>query len=151
MEVDDSFSRPDQKPPLGEAVIVGGLRGRSNTARDLMTIRTDYPYQSLRMWTSAKEPVLSVWLGYTPADTAQRRNRAFVALSVRRLKIPGLLDVVWPVLAWFTNRVFAEDCEIVEMEQAAYDAQGEDWNQEVFPPIQNLRKLLENCGRPLPR
>jgi hypothetical protein len=55
------------------------------------------------------------------------------------------------VLAWFTNRVFAEDCEIVEMEQAAYDEQGEDWNQEVFPPIQNLRKLLENCGKPQPR
>ena len=45
-------------------------------------------------------------------------------LSVRRPKIPGVLDLAWPVLAWFTNRVFAEDCEIVEMEQAAHDAQG---------------------------
>ena len=39
-------------------------------------------------------------------------------LSVRRPKIPGVLDLAWPVLAWFTNRVFAEDCAIVEMEQA---------------------------------
>ena len=70
-------------------------------------------------------------------------------LSVRRPKIPGLLDLAWPVLAWFTNRVFAEDCEIVEMEQAAHDAQGADWNQEVFPPIRALRKLLRECGEPL--
>jgi hypothetical protein len=115
-----------------------------------MTVRTEYPYQSLRMWTRGDEPVLSVWLGYTPVDAAQRCNRTFVVLSVRKPKIPGLLDLAWPVLAWFTNRVFAEDCEIVEMEQAAHDAQGgADWNQEVFPPIRALRKLLLECGEPL--
>ena len=67
-------------------------------------------------------------------------------LSVRRPKIPAALDLVWPALAWFTDRVFAEDCEIVEMEQAAHDAQGADWNQEVFPPIRKLRELLRECG-----
>ena len=87
-----------------------------------------------------------LWLGYTPIDAAQRSNRTFVVLSVRRPKIPGVLDLAWPVLAWFTNRVFTEDCEIVEMEQAAHDAQGADWNQEVFPPIRALRKLLRECG-----
>ena len=148
MEVDYSFARPGDKPPIGEAVIVGGLRGRTSTARDLMTVRTEYPYQTLQMWTGGDEPALSVWLGYTPDDTAQRRNRTFVVLSVRRPKIPGMLNLVWPVLAWFTNRVFAEDCEIVEMEQAAHDAQGADWNQEVFPPIRELRKLLRECGEP---
>jgi hypothetical protein len=35
------------------------------------------------------------------------------------------------------------------MEQAAYDEQGADWNQEVFPPIRDLRKLLSKCGKPL--
>jgi phenylpropionate dioxygenase-like ring-hydroxylating dioxygenase large terminal subunit len=148
IEVDYSFSRPDQKPPLGEAVIVGGLRGRARTARDLMTVRTEYPHQTLRMWAGGDKPVLSVWLGYTPIDAAQRRNRTFVVLSVRRPKIPGVLDLAWPVLAWFTSRVFAEDCEIVEMEQAAHDEQGADWNQEVFPPIRALRKLLRECGEP---
>jgi phenylpropionate dioxygenase-like ring-hydroxylating dioxygenase large terminal subunit len=148
MEVDYSFARPAETPPIGEAVIVGGLRGRARTARDLMTVRTEYPYQSLRMWTGGNEPVLSVWLGYTPDDAAQRRNRTFVMLSVRRPKMPGVLDLVWPVLVWFTNRVFAEDCAIVEMEQAAHDAQGADWNQEVFPPIRALRKLLRECGKP---
>jgi renierapurpurin 18,18'-hydroxylase len=44
--------------------------------------------------------------------------------------------------------VFSEDCEIVEMEQAAHDAQGADWNREVFPPIHALRKLLRDCGEP---
>jgi hypothetical protein len=41
----------------------------------------------------------------------------------------------------------------VEMEQAAHDAQGEDWNQEVFPVIRNLRALLMERGTPkdLPR
>ena len=92
--------------------------------------------------------MLSVWLGYTPVDAAQRHNRTFVVLSVRRPKIPAMLDLAWPVLAWFTSRVFAEDCEIVEMEQAAHDAQGADWNQEVFPPIRQLRKLLRECGEP---
>ena len=146
MEVDYSFARPDEKPPLGEAVIVGGLRGRATAARDLMKVRTEYPYQSLRMWTRGDKPVLSVWLGYTPDDAEQRQNRTFIVLSVRRPKIPAALDLVWPALAWFTDRVFAEDCEIVEMEQAAHDAQGADWNQEVFPPIRKLRELLRECG-----
>ncbi|WP_338700995.1 aromatic ring-hydroxylating dioxygenase subunit alpha [Bradyrhizobium sp. 26S5] len=148
MEVDYSFARPDQKPPLGETVIVGSLRGSARTARDLMTVRTDYPYQTLRMWTRDDKPVLSVWLGYTPVDAEQRRNRTFIVLSVRKPKIPGVLDLAWPVLAWFTDRVFAEDCEIVEMEQAAFDEQGADWNQEVFPPIRELRTLLRDCGNP---
>ncbi len=146
MEVDYSFARPGDTPPLGEAVIVGGLRRRAATARDLMTVRTEYPYQTLRMWTRGDAPVLSVWLGYTPHDAEQRHNATFVVLSVRRPKIPGMLDLAWPVLAWFTDRVFAEDCEIVEMEQAAHDAQGADWNHEVFPPIQELRKLFRRCG-----
>ena len=148
MEVDYSFARPGEKPPLGEAVIVGDLRGRAGTARDLMTVRTEYPYQTLQMWTKGDAPVLSVWLGYTPVDAAQRQNRTFVVLSVRKPGIPGILDLGWPVLAWFTNRVFSEDCEIVEMEQAAHDAQGADWNREVFPPIHALRKLLRECGEP---
>jgi len=59
-----------------------------------------------------------------------------------------LLDLAWPALIWFTNRIFAEDRKIVEMEQAAHDSQGADWNQEVFPPIRELRALLAANGRP---
>ena len=68
-------------------------------------------------------------------------------ISVKRPKIPGVLEAAWPILGWFTNRVFEEDRIIVEMEQAAYDAQGGDWNQEVFPAIRDLRELLYKSGR----
>jgi renierapurpurin 18,18'-hydroxylase len=149
MEVDYSFSRPEEKPPIGEAVITGLLRGESKTSRDLMTIRTEYPHQTLRHWVGAERPALHVWLGYTPVDKEQRLNRTFIVLSVRRPKVPLLLEVAWPLLAWFTGRVFAEDCAIVEMEQVAYDSQGGDWNQEVFPPIQELRRLLAASGVPI--
>ena len=148
LELDYSFRRPDQKPPIGETLIVGRLRGQSPSARDLMTIRTDYPHQSLRFWTSGELPVLHVWLGYTPVDAGQRKNRTFIVLSVRRPGLPGVLEIMWPFIAWFTNRVFAEDREIVEMEQSAYDAQGGDWNHEVFPAINQLRALLAKCGVP---
>jgi hypothetical protein len=60
-----------------------------------------------------------------------------------------VLDLAWPMLSWFTNRVFKEDCEIVEMEQRAYDGQGADWNQEVFPAIRELRRLLAANGQPI--
>jgi phenylpropionate dioxygenase-like ring-hydroxylating dioxygenase large terminal subunit len=149
LEVDYTFSRPDQKAPMGEAFITGRLGGYQAKARDLMTVRTEYPYQTLRFWTSGEQPVLSVWLGYTPLDAKQRSNRTFIVLSVKRPKIPGLLEVLWPVLIWFTNRVFEEDCDIVEMEQDAYNSQGCDQNQEVFPPILDLRKLLAEQGCPL--
>jgi len=146
MELDYSFRRPDSKPPIGETLIVGQLRGQSARPRDLMTIRTEYPHQTLRLWTSGEMPVLHVWLGYTPIDAGQRKNRTFIVLSVRRPRLPGILEIVWPLVTWFTNRVFDEDREIVEMEQAAYDAQGGDWNREVFPAINELRGLLARCG-----
>jgi renierapurpurin 18,18'-hydroxylase len=146
LEVDYSFARTEGKQPLGEAVILGSRRGVSAQQRDLMTIRTEYPYQTLRIWTSGDEPVMQLWIAYTPQDEAQRTNRTFGLLSVRRPKIPGLLNLAWPALIWFTERIFAEDREIVEMEQAAHDRQGADWNQEVFPVIRDLRALLAANG-----
>jgi phenylpropionate dioxygenase-like ring-hydroxylating dioxygenase large terminal subunit len=150
MEIDYNFNRDaDDKPPLGLDIITAGPIRGDLMARNFMTIRTDYPYQTLQHWLGSEQPVLSVWLGYTPVDQQQRFNRTFIVLSVRRPKIPLLLDVAWPMLRWFTDRVFAEDCEIVEMEQSAYDSQGGDWNQEVFPPIRELRALLAANGVPM--
>ena len=91
---------------------------------------------------------LSVWLGYTPLDKAQRTNRTFGYLSVKRPKIPGLIDAAWPFITMFTEQIFKEDKEIVEMEQTAHDEQGSDWNNEVFPPIKDLREVLARCGVP---
>ena len=98
MEVDYSFARPGEKPPIGEAVIVGGLRGRAQAARDLMTVRTEYPYQSLRMWTRGDEPVLSVWLGYTPVDAAQRVTGPSWCCRCASQKFPACST--WPGRCW---------------------------------------------------
>jgi phenylpropionate dioxygenase-like ring-hydroxylating dioxygenase large terminal subunit len=145
LEVDYTFARVGGKQPLGEAAILG-RRGVSEKQRDLMTIRTEYPYQTLKIWTSGDEFVMDLWIVYVPVDKEQRINRTFGLLSVRKPKIPGLLDVLWPALVWFTEGIFKEDREIVEMEQAAHDKQGEDWNQEVFPVIRDLRELLTANG-----
>jgi hypothetical protein len=68
------------------------------------------------------------------------------------VKRPGfgpLLDVMWPFVSWFTEAIFREDKTIMETEQAAHDAQGADWNHEIFPAILELRELLADCGRPI--
>jgi hypothetical protein len=49
-------------------------------------------------------------------------------------------------VTWFTERIFAEDKEIVEREQAAHDKQGRDLNNEIFPVIRDLRGVLARCG-----
>ncbi len=143
-----SFARTDGKQPLGEAAIFGQRRGTSpkDADRDVMTIRTEYPYQTLRIRTSGDEPVMDLWIAYVPLDREQRSNRTFGLLSVKRPKFGALLDAAWPLLVMFTERIFKEDREIVEMEQAAHDAQGADWNQEVFPVIRSLRALLAARG-----
>jgi hypothetical protein len=56
--------------------------------------------------------------------------------------------MAWPFITKFTEQIFREDKEIVELEQAAHDAQGSDWNNEVFPPIRDLRAVLTKCGVP---
>jgi phenylpropionate dioxygenase-like ring-hydroxylating dioxygenase large terminal subunit len=148
-EVDYTFSRTEGSGTLGESAILGVVRKRGegdNT--DLMTIRTEYPYQHLRVWVGDGDPVLSVWLAYTPLDAEQRTNRTFGYLSVKRPGIPGLIDAAWPFITLFTEAIFREDKEIVELEQAAHDQQGDDWNNEVFPPIRDLREVLARCGAP---
>ncbi len=149
-EVDYTFSRSTGVGPLGELAILGTFRpngGGDN--KDLMTIRTGYPYQDLRVWVGKGDPVLHVWLGYLPMGEKQDSTRVFGYLSVRRPGIPGLIDAAWPIVTWFTERIFTEDKHIVELEQAAHDAQGTDWNQEVFPAIRSLRNVLSRCGAPL--
>ena len=142
---------------MGEQVIVDLVRKRGearNDFRDHMRIRTDYPFQTLKVWVGrdikpSDDPVLDVWLGYTPLDAEQKTNRTFGYLSVKKPPVPGLIHMVWPFVIWFTENIFREDKEIVEFEQQAYDAQGADWNNEVFPAIRDLRAVLGRCGRPL--
>jgi renierapurpurin 18,18'-hydroxylase len=146
-EVDYTFTRREGRPNMGENAI-RNMMGKQGGGGDLMTIRTSYPYQSLRVWVKPGEPALDVWLCYTPMDAAQRTNRTFGYLSVKRPKIPGLIEAAWPFITMFTEQIFKEDKEIVEFEQAAHDHQGADWNNEVFPPIRDLREVLARCGVP---
>ena len=156
-EVEYSFSRTEGKKSVGETVIVDLMRRRGAPKKDFsdhMRIRTDYPSQSLRVWVGrdikqTDEPVLDVWLGYTPLDAVQKTNRTYGYLSVKKPTIPGVIHAVWPFVTWFTERIFQEDKEIVEFEQQAYDMQGSDWNNEVFPPLKELRSVLARCGEPM--
>ena len=120
LEVDYTFARTGGGQSLGERVIFGSKRvgGWANN-RDKMTIRTSYPYQSVLIWAGDDVPVMNLWIVYVPLDAEQRTNRTFGLLSVRRPRIPLLIEAVWPLLVFFTERIFAEDREIVELEQAA--------------------------------
>ena len=92
LEADYSFARVSGRQPLGEAAILGSRRGTSTIHKDLMTIRTEYPHQTLRIWTSDPKPVMHLWIAYTPVDSKQKINRTFGLLSVRRPKISSLLQ-----------------------------------------------------------
>ena len=150
VEVDYTFSRVG-KQPMGEKVMLG-IRGEptEDKPKDLMTVNTQYPYQILRFWTAGSEhPALDLWITYVPVDKEQRINHTFGLINIRKPGIPGLLDIAWPFIIWFTNGIFAEDRWVVEMEQDAFDEQGEDRNQEIFPVVQGVRDLLIRKGIPI--
>jgi phenylpropionate dioxygenase-like ring-hydroxylating dioxygenase large terminal subunit len=149
VEVDYTFARMAGQQPIGEAIVFGQSRKTGgNNDKDVMTIRTEYPYQTLQIRTSEQTLVMDLWIVYVPLDREQRTNRTFGLLSIRKPGIPGVLTLAWPLLVWFTERIFKEDREIVEAEQRAHDSQGADWNHEVFPVINELRSLLRECGAP---
>jgi phenylpropionate dioxygenase-like ring-hydroxylating dioxygenase large terminal subunit len=149
LEADYTFSRTEGKQSLGERFIIGG--GTDNDT-DLMTIRTGYPYQTLRYWTAGSKdeaPALDLWNAYVPTDREQSRNQTYGLIMVRKPGVPGVIHLVWPIIVWFTEGIFGQDRAIVEAEQRAYRAQGADLNQEVFPVIHRLKALLARCGTPM--
>ncbi|MEZ6187147.1 MAG: aromatic ring-hydroxylating dioxygenase subunit alpha [Planctomycetota bacterium] len=150
VEADYTFERTQGSQHWGERFMLGRRRPAQTRRHDLMTVRTGYPYQTLRFWTAeGSEPVLDLWNAYVPLDLAQRRSHQLGLLSVRRPGIPGLIHLLWPVIRRFTAGIFAEDRWIVELEQDAWERQGRDQNQEVFPAILALRDLLRRQGVPL--
>ncbi|MEO3763853.1 aromatic ring-hydroxylating dioxygenase subunit alpha [Streptomyces sp. B5E4] len=125
-----------------------GLRGGSS--RDVMTIRTQYPYQTLDLIPEgADHPAFRLWAAYVPEDAEQRTCHAYGLLMMEKPRIPGALQLAWPLIRRFTERVFAEDRMAVEAEQRAWEEQGEDRNHEVFPLILNVREVLRANGVPL--
>lgn len=117
---------------------------------DVITIRTDYPYQTLQVVPEKADlPAFSLWVAYVPEDAEQRTNHVYGLLMIEKPSVPGALRLAWPFIRRFTERVFAEDRMAVEAEQRAWDEQGEDWNQEVFPLILDVREVLRNNGVPI--
>jgi hypothetical protein len=115
-----------------------------------MTIRTGYPYQTLDLVPeNAERPAFRLWAAYVPEDSEQRTCHAYGLLMIEKPRIPGVLQLAWPLIRRFTERVFAEDRMAVEAEQRAWDEQGEDRNHEIFPLILNVRRLLRANGVPL--
>jgi phenylpropionate dioxygenase-like ring-hydroxylating dioxygenase large terminal subunit len=143
-------NKKDVKPHRGSSfMLAGGGRdeGSANHDFELMVVRTEYPYQRLEVFParSAKAAV-SLWAAYVPVDREQHVNHSFGILMVRKPPISALAYVMWPAMRLFTELVFRQDKMIVEAEQKAYDAQGGDLNQEVFPVILSLRQILRRCG-----
>jgi renierapurpurin 18,18'-hydroxylase len=144
------FTHAGGKRNSGAAVLAGErLKGRGSS--DLMTIRTDYPYQTLDLVPkNAKRASMRLWAAYVPEDAEQRSCHAYGLLMIEKPGIPAALRLAWPLIRRFTERVFAEDRMAVEAEQRAWDEQGEDRNHEIFPLILGVRDVLRGNGVPLP-
>jgi phenylpropionate dioxygenase-like ring-hydroxylating dioxygenase large terminal subunit len=152
IEVDYTFERTAGKQNLGEKLILGKPKPPANGAKpkDVMTIRTGYPYQTLQVTTGGgTEPVLDLWNAYVPLSADQGVSRQLGLLMIRKPGFPGLIHLAWPLIVRFTEGIFAEDRWIMEEEQKAYEAQGADWNREVSAPILALREVLRASGLPL--
>jgi phenylpropionate dioxygenase-like ring-hydroxylating dioxygenase large terminal subunit len=116
---------------------------RAEKEYDIMTIRTEYPYQTLTIAGRESEfPSVRLWSVYVPKDQAEKTNQSIGILMIRKPRIPGAIYVLWPVLRHFAEAVFAEDRMAVEAEQRAYDELGSDRNQEVYPVTLAVRELL---------
>ena len=68
-----------------------------------------------------------------PRDAGQRTSHTFGLLMIAKPPVRGALNLAWPFIRRFTERVFAEDRMAVEAEQRAWDEQGRDCNREVVP------------------
>jgi phenylpropionate dioxygenase-like ring-hydroxylating dioxygenase large terminal subunit len=124
---------------------IGGSKAEKDY--DVMTIRTEYPYQTLEITgRDSGYPSARLWAAYVPKDKADRTVQSYGILLIRKPGIPGLIHLLWPLLRHFTEAVFAEDRMAVEAEQRAYDEQGGDWNREVYPATLAVRELLMARG-----
>jgi phenylpropionate dioxygenase-like ring-hydroxylating dioxygenase large terminal subunit len=133
----------------GAGFLLGG-RPADGAHGDLMTIRTQYPYQTLSIRRGdSPDPAFDLWAAYVPHDAEQRTNRSVGMLMIQKPSIPGLIHLLWPFIRRFAEAVFTEDRMAVEAEQRAHDQQRSDWNQEVNPVILALREVLVRNGVPL--
>ncbi|MER5209574.1 aromatic ring-hydroxylating dioxygenase subunit alpha [Streptomyces sp. NPDC002838] len=143
------FTHAGGKRNRGAGLLAGEGIGGGDSA-DVMTIRTDYPYQTLDLVPeNAERPAFRLWAAYVPEDAEQRTCHAYGLLMIEKPRIPGALHLARPLIRRFAERVFAEDRTAVEAEQRAWEEQGEDRNHEVFPLILDVREVLRANGVPL--
>jgi phenylpropionate dioxygenase-like ring-hydroxylating dioxygenase large terminal subunit len=143
------FTHAGGKKNRGAGLLASKGVGGTSTP-DVITIRTGYPYQTLRLVPeNAELPAFSLWVAYVPEDAEQRTCHVYGLLMIEKPPVPGAIHLAWPLIRRFTERVFAEDRIAVEAEQRAWDEQGEDWNHEVFPLIMDVRQVLRANGSPL--
>jgi renierapurpurin 18,18'-hydroxylase len=137
------------KPHAGANFMVLGGKDETAVDRDyeIMTVRTDYPYQGLIVFRARSEtPAVRLWTSYVPLDEEQRRHRSFGLLMIRKPRIASLIYLAWPLIRYFAESIFDQDRAAVEAEQRAHDVQGADWNCEISPVLLELRKILARCG-----
>ncbi|MEU4485718.1 aromatic ring-hydroxylating dioxygenase subunit alpha [Streptomyces purpurascens] len=143
------FTHAGGKRNRGASLLAAeGIRGSDSS--DIMTIRTAYPYQTLDLVPeNAERPAFRLWAAYVPEDAEQRVCHTYGLLMIEKPRVPGALQLAWPFIRRFTERVFAEDRMAVEAEQRAWDEQGEDRNHEVFSLILDVREVLRSNGVPI--
>lgn len=143
------FTHTGGKRNRGASLLAAEGIGGSGSS-DVMTIRTEYPYQTLDLVPeNAERPAFRLWVAYVPEDAEQRRCHTYGLLMIEKPRVPGALHLARPLIRRFTERVFAEDRMAVEAEQRAWDEQGEDRNQEVFSLILDVREVLRANGVPI--
>jgi phenylpropionate dioxygenase-like ring-hydroxylating dioxygenase large terminal subunit len=152
VEVRYRFEKGGGKASRGAGLMLAG--GKEKNAQwksgDLITIRTQYPYQTLSVRRRGAEvPSFSLWAAYVPYDREQRSHISVGVLMIEKPPIPALIHLFSPVIRRFAESVFTEDRRAVEAEQRAYDQQQGDWNQEINPVILALRDVLIRNGVPL--
>ena len=151
VEVRYRFQRSAGKASRGAGLMLAGGKDKNAqwSSGDLMTIRTQYPYQTLSVHRrGADVPAFSLWAAYVPYDREQRSHVSVGVLMIEKPAIRGLIHVFSPLIRRFAESVFAEDRRAVEAEQRAYDLQQGDWNQEINPVIIALREVLIRNGLP---
>ncbi|MFT8765143.1 MAG: aromatic ring-hydroxylating dioxygenase subunit alpha, partial [Gluconobacter potus] len=144
-----SFARAGNQQPLAERLIFGKHHddpNREQPVEEIVSIRTTYPYQSLKIHDKDGDLIMELFSVYVPNAADGMSTQCFGLLSVLRPKTPFLIDMIWPALGIFTHRIFEEDREIMELEQNAWRELGGDHNVEVFPIVRKLRDLLAQNG-----
>lgn len=113
-----------------------------------MTVSTRYPYQTLEVRRGSEAPAFVLWAVYVPVDREQRVSRCVRLLMVRKPPVPGVIHLMGPLIRHFTEAVFAQDRAAVEAKQRAWELQGGDRNQEIYPVIRELKDLFRRNGVP---